>query len=367
MVDPSKPAGPLQDEQAPLPVSGAGRQDFARWAVKKPFPPRVLIALLVAVIALGISFTRMGLHGGVIDTPQAMEKGVDFARQAWPIRLEVARRVERMVQLGEMRGPDPTPASPGDAAGDASSDGRSQGRRDDRIDPGRLPMFAYIENRPVNPHLADSPVEPFYIERFGYLEKCLWLMLDTIEMAIWGTLLAIFLAIPLGFFAARNYAPSTWMYALSRGLCSLVRAIPELIVALVLVIMYGPGPVAGILALGLHTSGFLGKFFADDIENADPGPQEALRSTGGNRVKVLRIAVLPQVLPQYVAYIQYILERNVRTATILGVVSAGGIGFELMARFKNGEYDAVATILIIVFITVFALEHGSQYLRKKLM
>jgi phosphonate transport system permease protein len=192
-------------------------------------------------------------------------------------------------------------------------------------------------------------------------------MLDTIEMAIWGTLLAIFLAIPLGFFAARNYAPARWMYTLSRGLCSLVRAIPELIVALILVIMYGPGPVAGILALGFHTSGFLGKFFADDIENADPGPQEALRSTGGNRVKVLRMSVVPQVLPQYIAYIQYILERNVRTATILGVVSAGGIGFELMARFKNGEYDAVATILILVFVTVFALEHGTQYLRNKLM
>jgi phosphonate transport system permease protein len=339
MSDSSKPAGRALDEHtgAPLTIKDEGRQGFARWAVKKPFPPRLLIALLVAVIALGVSFTRMGLHRGVMDTPQAMEKGVDFARQAWPIRLEIARRVERMVQLGEMR------------------------------DPSRLPMFAYIEDRPVNPHLVDSPVESFYVEPLGYLEKCLWLMLDTIEMAIWGTLLAIFLAIPLGFFAARNYAPSTWMYTLSRGLCSLVRAIPELIVALILVIMYGPGPVAGILALGLHTSGFLGKFFADDIENADTGPQEALRSTGGNRIKVLRIAVLPQVLPQYVAYIQYILERNVRTATILGVVSAGGIGFELMARFKNGEYDAVATILIIVFITVFALEHGSQYLRKKLM
>ena len=125
--------------------------------------------------------------------------------------------------------------------------------------------------------------------------------------------------------------------------------------------------MAGILALGFHTSGFLGKFFADDVENSPPGPQNALRSTGGNRVKVLRLAVLPQVLPQYVAYVQYILERNVRTATILGVVSAGGIGFELMARFKNGEYDAVATILIIVFVTVFALEHLTQRLRARLI
>jgi phosphonate transport system permease protein len=192
-------------------------------------------------------------------------------------------------------------------------------------------------------------------------------MVDTIEMAIWGTLLSILLALPLGFFAARNYTTGPIAYNLSRALCSLVRAIPELIVALILVIMYGPGPVAGILALGFHTSGFLGKFFADDIENAEPGPQQALRATGGNRVKVLRLAVLPQVLPQYVAYIQYILERNVRTATILGVVSAGGIGFELMARLRNGEYDAVATILIIIFISVFALEQATQRLRARLI
>jgi phosphonate transport system permease protein len=186
-------------------------------------------------------------------------------------------------------------------------------------------------------------------------------------MALWGTIMAIVLAIPLGVMGARNYAYGRWMYLGARAICSFVRAIPELIVALILVIMYGPGPVAGILALGFHTSGFLGKFFADDIENADPGPQDALRSTGGNRFKVLRMAVVPQVLPQYVAYIQYIVERNVRTATILGVVSAGGIGFELMARFRNGEYDAVATILCIVFITVFALEQATQYLRQKLI
>jgi len=327
------------------------------WKLRQPYGSRTLLVLIAVAILLSISFVHVGLHRGVANTGQAVGKGVEFVQQALPIRLEVARRVERMVQLGEMRPPDGT-ASPAGAPGPGDGE---------RIDPDDLPMFSYIEDRPQNPRIADSPVEPFYVERFGYLTKCFWLMVDTIEMAIWGTLLAILLAIPLGFLAARNYTFGAVTYHGARAACSLVRAIPELIVALILVIMYGPGPVAGILALGFHTSGFLGKFFADDIENAPPGPQRALHSTGGNRVKVLYLSVIPHVLPQYVAYVQYILERNVRTATILGLVSAGGIGFELMARFKNGEYDAVATILIVIFITVFALEHLTQRMRNRLI
>lgn len=327
------------------------------WRLRQPLTPRLLIALLLATVLLAISFQRMGLGRGLAETGHAVGRGVEFLDDAWPIRLERARRVQRLVDIGEMRPPGVAPPS----------DPAELSRWRKMLDPDDLPLFSYIEDRPRNPRVADSPREPFYVERFGYLEKCLWLMLDTIEMAIWGTLLAILLAIPLGVLGARNYTFGRWVYLAARGTCSFVRAIPELIVALILVIMYGPGPVAGILALGFHTSGFLGKFFADDIENADPGPQDALHSTGANRFKVLRMAVLPQVLPQYVAYIQYIVERNVRTATILGVVAAGGIGFELMARFSNGDYDAVATILCIVFITVFALEQMTQFLRQKLI
>jgi phosphonate transport system permease protein len=329
------------------------------WKLRQPFGPRLILILIVVSVLMAISFTRVELHRGVAQTGGAVGRGLEFVKQAWPVRFEEARRVERMVQLGEMRARGAQPPDP--------SDRDARARWDRMIDPDDLPRFSYIEDRPVNPRVAGSPVEPFYVERFGYLRKCVSLMIDTIEMAVWGTILSVLLAIPLGFFAARNYTTGPIGYNAARALCSLVRAIPELIVALILVIMYGPGPVAGILALGFHTSGFLGKFFADDIENAEPGPQQALRATGGNRVKVLRLAVLPQVLPQYVAYIQYILERNVRTATILGVVSAGGIGFELMARFKNGEYDAVATILIIVFISVFALEQATQRLRARLI
>jgi phosphonate transport system permease protein len=329
------------------------------WQLRQPYGPGTVLVLLVAVVLLGLSFKHVELDRGVAQTGSAVSKGVEFVRQAWPLRIENARRVSRMIQLGELRAPGAAPPAPGDR--DASE------RWEHMIDPADLPPFSYIEERPTQPHRADSPVEPFYVERFGYLQKCLSLMLDTVEMAIWGTILAILLAVPLAILGARNYTFAGWLYVGARGVCSLVRAIPELIVALILVVMYGPGPVAGILALGFHTCGFLGKFLADDIENVDPGPQEALRATGGNRVQVLRLAVLPQIMPQVIAYVQYILERNVRTATILGVVGAGGIGFELMGRFENGEYGSVTTVLLVVFLAVFLLEQATQALRKKLM
>lgn len=350
----------MASEPGPRDDAGArpGSRPAPAWQLRQPYGPRTILILLACAVVMAVSFTRVELDRAVAQTGDAVGKGVDFVTQAWPLRLENARRVERMIQLGEMRPPGAV-APPGDVAA------RERWQR--MIDPADLPLFSYIEERPSQPHRADSPVEPFYVERFGYLGKCLSLMLDTVEMALWGTLLAVLLAVPLAIAGARGYTSGRWLYLGARGVCSLVRAVPELIVALILVVMYGPGPVAGILALGLHTSGFLGKFFADDIENADPGPQEALRATGGNRIQVLRLAVLPQIMPQVIAYVQYILERNVRTATILGVVGAGGIGFELMARFRNGEYDSVATILLVIFLAVFLLEQATQALRKKLM
>jgi phosphonate transport system permease protein len=342
----SRPVRPRRPSVGP----GSGSlRPAAGWQLRPRFTAARLLALTLLVVLLATSAQHLGLPAGLLATGPAIGKGLEFTRQALPVRLERARRVRRLIELGEMR----DPALPGAGAG--------------RIDPRDLPLLGYIEERPVDPRDPASPREPYFVEPLGYLRSCLGMMAETLEMALWGTLLAILLAAPLAGLAARGYAPSRASYTAARAACSLLRAVPELILALVLVVMYGPGPVAGILALGLHTSGFLGKFFADDIENADPRPQQALRCTGSNRLKVLALAVLPQVMPQYVAYVQYILERNVRTATILGVVGAGGIGFELMARFKNGEYDSVATILLVVFAAVFLLEQLSQRLRARLI
>jgi phosphonate transport system permease protein len=121
------------------------------------------------------------------------------------------------------------------------------------------------------------------------------------------------------------------------------------------------------LALGIHSAGFLGKFYAEDIEDADRKPQEALVALGAGKLRVLRAAVLPQVLPSYVAYTLYILDRNVRMATVVGLVGAGGIGLELKGRFDMFEYDHVGTILVAIFTTVLILDQISARLRARLI
>ena len=127
------------------------------------------------------------------------------------------------------------------------------------------------------------------------------------------------------------------------------------------------GLIAGVLALGLRAAGFLGKFDAEDIENADKKPQEALEAIGAGKLKTLWYGVLPQVLPQYIAYTLYILDRNIRMATVIGLVGAGGVGQELKGRFDMFQYDHVATILIAIFIVVFLLYQFSARLRAKLI
>jgi phosphonate transport system permease protein len=119
--------------------------------------------------------------------------------------------------------------------------------------------------------------------------------------------------------------------------------------------------------LGFHAAGFFGKFYAEDIENADKGPQEALFAIGASKLKVLWFGVLPQVLPQYIAYTLYILDRNVRMATVIGIVGAGGIGQELKGRYEMFNYGHVSTILLVLFITVFLLDRLSARLRARLI
>lgn len=244
------------------------------------------------------------------------------------------------------------------------------------LDRNNLPWFAHIETqenttRRLNPATLqlESEVErsEFLVKPFGYLWTVLVKMLQTFEIAIWGTLLSVLLSIPLAYFAARNYAPNRVAYTAARGMISLLRSAPELIVALFLVLAYGFGPIAGVLALGLHAAGFLGKFYAEDIENADKKPQEALEAIGAGKIKTLWYGVIPQVLPQYIAYTLYILDRNLRMATVIGLVGAGGIGQELKGRFDMFEYGHVATILIVIFATVYLLDQFSARLRTKLM
>ncbi|MCS6854915.1 MAG: phosphonate ABC transporter, permease protein PhnE [Elioraea sp.] len=228
-------------------------------------------------------------------------------------------------------------------------------RIDRRLDPGSLRFVEHIERREV------------LVEPLGYLFVVLGKLAETIEIALWATVLAVLLSLPLAVSGAANYAPNRALYLASRAAVSLLRAVPELISALFLVLAFGFGPAAGVIALALHSAGFLGKFFAEDIENADRKPQEAMEAIGAGRLRTLWVAVLPQVLPQYVAYVLYILDRNLRMAAVVGLVGAGGIGQELKGRWDMFQYGHVSTILIAIFLAVLALDQVSARLRARLI
>lgn len=247
--------------------------------------------------------------------------------------------------------------------------------RIDQFDRTDLPWLSHIEQRTkqtqtLNPETLEmesvSETAEYLVEPFGYLSHVVVKLVETLEIALWGTVIAILISLPLAFFSASNMAPNRLIYTVARSVVSFLRAIPELISALFLVLAYGFGPIAGVLALALHAAGFLGKFYAEDIENADTKPQEALTAVGANRLKVLRFAILPQVMPQYIAYTLYVLDRNFRMATVIGLVGAGGIGQELKGRFDMYNYHHVATILVGVFCTVFVIDQLSARLRKRL-
>lgn len=205
------------------------------------------------------------------------------------------------------------------------------------------------------------------VEPGGYLFFVLFKMLETVEIALWATLFAVVASLPLSVLCARNYAPHRLVYAAGRTFVSFLRSVPELISALFLVLAFGFGAVPGIAALGLHSTGFLAKFFAEDIESADVRPQEAIAVTGAGRLKVLRLAVLPQVLPSFAGLTLYILDRNVRMATVIGLVGAGGIGQELKGRFDMFQYDRVGTLLLIIFLTVLLLDFLAARIRRVLI
>ncbi|MAB11257.1 MAG: phosphonate ABC transporter, permease protein PhnE [Hyphomonas sp.] len=246
----------------------------------------------------------------------------------------------------------------------------------DHFDPDHLPLFSRLETETVEESALDAEtmqmttqtVEKTYlVEPVGYLTFTLGKMLETIEMAVWASLFAVLLSLPLAWVAARNFTPHPVLYRLARSFISFLRAVPELISALFLVLAFGFGPIAGILALALHSVGFLAKFFAEDIEAADKVPQDAIRATGAGDLAVLRLAVLPQVLPSYTALTFYILDRNIRMGTVIGLVGAGGIGQELKGRYDMFQYDHVATILLIIFLSVLALDALAARLRRKLI
>jgi phosphonate transport system permease protein len=199
---------------------------------------------------------------------------------------------------------------------------------------------------------------------FHKLVKPAW---ETILIALWGTLLAVVLALPVTFLAARNLSPSPAVFHVVRQILNAARGINEIIFALIFVAAVGLGPFAGVLALSLHGAGMLGKFFAEAVEEVDSGPVEALRATGASALQTVAFAVVPQALPAWIAATLYRFEVNLRASTILGMVGAGGIGFELYSSMKLFQYQDTAACVIVILALVMSADYLSSKLRARVL
>ena len=196
-----------------------------------------------------------------------------------------------------------------------------------------------------------------------------WLvpLLDTLAMSVAGTALSIALSLPIGLAAARNTTPHPVLYHLARAILNVLRAIPDLIMGIVFVAAVGFGALPGVLALGLHSVGMVAKFFAEAIERASPAPIEAARAVGAKPAQVIIYGVLPQVLSQLADVSIYRWEYNFRASTVLGLVGAGGIGFELIAALRTLEYRQVAAIMVVILATVTIVDGISGWLRGRFL
>jgi phosphonate transport system permease protein len=191
--------------------------------------------------------------------------------------------------------------------------------------------------------------------------------LETVQMALAGTFLALLVAFPAGFLAARNTTPHPLIYYSVRAALNFMRTIPDLALGLLFVAAVGLGAFAGTLALAIHTATVLGKLLSESVENIDEGVVEAIRATGAGYVQILSFAVLPQVLPDLISFTLYRLETNIRAATVLGFVGAGGIGFYLQTYLRMIDYPAASTVLLVTVTMVMVVDFASSRLRARLV
>jgi phosphonate transport system permease protein len=203
-------------------------------------------------------------------------------------------------------------------------------------------------------------------EWFWGWQKWLMMLGETILISYVGTLTGAVLAFVLNFFAAQNTSPAPWLRFVIRRLLEFARTVPGIVFALIFVIAFGLGPMAGVLAIAVHSAGALGKLFSEIVENADMKPVEGVRSTGASWLSCMRFAVLPQVTAGYASYALLRFEINVREASVMGFVGAGGIGQELVVAIRKFYYSDVSAILVTIIVTVFVIDISTGWLRGKL-
>ncbi|MBV9543260.1 MAG: phosphonate ABC transporter, permease protein PhnE [Chloroflexi bacterium] len=199
-----------------------------------------------------------------------------------------------------------------------------------------------------------------------HLQPALGGVLETLDIALLGTCVAVVFSMPLAVFAAENVTPSRAYYLGARGIIAVTRAVPDLVWALLFVTAVGLGPFPGVLALSVHSIGMLGRLFAETIEDMDMGPVEALSITGASRVQIVSHAILPGLVPAWTGIALFRLDENVRSSLVLGFVGAGGIGFLILTAMNLFQYRQVATLLILTYLLVMGVERASAFVRARI-
>jgi phosphonate transport system permease protein len=210
-------------------------------------------------------------------------------------------------------------------------------------------------------------IEKFFPPNWGILFPIWKAMSQTIQMAIVATTIAAILTVPLAVLSAQNITTFKPLYYFTRTILNLLRTIPDLVLAVIFVGLFGIGIFPGILALTVFSLGILAKLISETIESVDMNPLEAMRASGGNVFQVIWYALVPQVLPQFTSLVLYVFEINIRASVVLGLVGAGGIGLVLSQQLKFYNYPNAMTIIIVIFVTVLIIEFISNKLREALL
>lgn len=209
---------------------------------------------------------------------------------------------------------------------------------------------------------ASGFAQPNFHRWVRYIEK----MGETISIALWGTTLAVLIGAPLSLLCANNVAPF-WIVRPFRFIADIMRSINDIVYALLFIVAVGLNPFAGVLAVALGSAGVIAKLFSEAVETIDPKPVEGVRAVGATRVQEILFGVMPQVAPLWTSLALYRFESNVRSATVLGIVGAGGIGQSLVEEMRGFHYNETAAIVIVIIITVFTLDFISSAIRKRIV
>lgn len=210
---------------------------------------------------------------------------------------------------------------------------------------------------------SDWTPADFTNQDWGLYVSKMW---QTIQMALWGTFLAIVVAVPFGLLGARNITPA-WIQQPVRRVLDLVRSIPDLVLAVIFITAVGLGPFAGVMAMMFNTGGVLAKLFAESVEAIDRGPVEGVRATGAGRLAEIVWGVIPQVAPHWTSYALYRFESNSRAATVLGLIGAGGIGQVLIDSTNTFRYGETGCIVVVIVVAVSGIDLLSQAIRSRLL